>query len=116
MDVARFVAVAAEYPPPPAAAGSAAPMRFAYGTAGFRTAGHLLRSTVFRCGALAAVRSAVTGGAALATGPVPAPVPAPALASSTWGLLFFLYLYLRRWHALGTLAPHAVASRVAHLI
>ena len=64
MDVARFVAVAAEYPPPPAAAGSAAPMRFAYGTAGFRTAGHLLRSTVFRCGALAAVRSAVTGGAA----------------------------------------------------
>jgi hypothetical protein len=36
-------------------------MQFSYGTAGFRTHGSLLPSVVFRCGALAAVRSHVTG-------------------------------------------------------
>lgn len=37
---------------------------FAYGTAGFRTDGSLLRSTVYRCGGLAAARSFASGGKA----------------------------------------------------
>jgi len=70
MDIARLCAAAAAYPPPPAPAAAAAAgntsgntsnMQFSYGTAGFRTKGDLLASTVFRCGALAAVRSYITG-------------------------------------------------------
>lgn len=61
MDVAKFCAAAEKYPAPSAANGTGGPMQFSYGTAGFRTKGDLLASTVFRCGALAAVRSHVTG-------------------------------------------------------
>ena len=41
MDIARFCAVAADYPPPSG-------VEFSYGTAGFRTKGDILSSTVFR--------------------------------------------------------------------
>ncbi|KAL2614162.1 hypothetical protein R1flu_025854 [Riccia fluitans] len=44
---------AAEFPPPPG-------KKFSYGTAGFRTDGSLLHSTVFRTGVLAALRSLKT--------------------------------------------------------
>eukprot|EP00899_Mesostigma_viride_P012220 jgi/Mesvir1/2099/Mv16631-RA.1 len=44
---------AAMFPKPPG-------VRFSYGTAGFRTQGSLLESTVFRCGLLAALRSMAT--------------------------------------------------------
>jgi phosphoacetylglucosamine mutase len=59
MDVANFCSAAEAYPPPTTSDG--ARVAFSYGTAGFRTDGALLASTVFRCGALAAVRSRVTG-------------------------------------------------------
>ena len=59
MDIAGFVAAAEQYPPPTTADG--ARVVFSYGTAGFRTKGDVLASTVFRCGALAAARSHVTG-------------------------------------------------------
>lgn len=59
MDVDAFVAASDAYPIPTSPDG--APIRFSYGTAGFRTRGDVLASTVFRCGAVAAVRSAVTG-------------------------------------------------------
>ena len=59
MDVDAFVAASDAYPIPTSTDG--APIRFSYGTAGFRTRGDVLASTVFRCGAVAAVRSAVTG-------------------------------------------------------
>ena len=61
MNLDAFLTAAAKYPPPPAANGTDGPMQFSYGTAGFRTKGDVLASTVFRCGALAAVRSHVTG-------------------------------------------------------
>ena len=59
MNIAGFVAAAEQYPPPTTADG--ARLVFSYGTAGFRTKGDVLASTVFRCGALAAARSHVTG-------------------------------------------------------
>ena len=59
MDIPAFLTAAEAYPPPANADGTQ--MRFSYGTAGFRTVGTTLRSTVFRCGALAAIRSRVTG-------------------------------------------------------
>ena len=59
MNIAGFVAAAEQYPPPTTADG--ARVVFSYGTAGFRTKGDVLASTVFRCGALAAARSHVTG-------------------------------------------------------
>ena len=61
MNLDAFLTAAAKYPPPRAANGTDGPMQFSYGTAGFRTKGDVLASTVFRCGALAAVRSHVTG-------------------------------------------------------
>ena len=59
MDIPKFLTAAEAYPLPTNADGTQ--MRFSYGTAGFRTVGTTLRSTVFRCGALAAIRSRVTG-------------------------------------------------------
>ena len=59
MDIAVFLTAAKAYPPPQNPDGTQ--MRFSYGTAGFRTVGTTLNSTVFRSGALAAVRSRVTG-------------------------------------------------------
>ena len=53
MDIPAFLTAAEAYPPPANADGTQ--MRFSYGTAGFRTVGTTLRSTVFRCGALAAI-------------------------------------------------------------
>ena len=59
MDVDAFVAASDAYPIPTSPDG--APIHFSYGTAGFRTIGDVLASTVFRCGAVAAIRSSVTG-------------------------------------------------------
>ena len=65
MDIPAFLTAAEAYPPPANADGTQ--MRFSYGTAGFRTVGTTLHSTVFRCGALAAV--AQCGRAELLTHP-----------------------------------------------
>ena len=67
MDVAAFLAASKAHPPPRADGSddpSSPPMTtFAYGTAGFRLPAELLDSTMFRCGAVAAIRSAATGAA-----------------------------------------------------
>ena len=59
MDIASFLASSEAYPLPKLPDGTT--IKFSYGTAGFRTVGTTLHSTVFRCGALAAIRSRVTG-------------------------------------------------------